>query len=340
MFIIQLWAKECPPFLQALHFCFGMGSLVAPLIAEPYLKESEEEYDHTSNINSSNTFNSSMHSNNTFTKASVTPGDIELMYPYFIISIFTIFVSICFLFLFIKYRETSDHPSRLNVGRHNSKQENIEMKLRIIKIMDPKVQILVVGLTCCFTFIYVGLETSIGTFIPAYSHKGPLQVSKKTGAMMSSAYWFAFTCFRLISVVLSSILGSTWILILNLGNSIIGSVLMLVSQNNVPLFWFACIYIGIGLSSTWGSLFGFMESQFPMTPPIVTCFTVGACIGCSVIPALVGHYVDKDTSTFVYIALGFSVIVAIVFLFVFIICKKWLFKYEVLEKVKAKTNEK
>ncbi|XP_002730956.1 sodium-dependent glucose transporter 1A-like [Saccoglossus kowalevskii] len=34
---ISLWGKRTGPFVQALHFSFGLGAFVSPLIAEPYL---------------------------------------------------------------------------------------------------------------------------------------------------------------------------------------------------------------------------------------------------------------------------------------------------------------
>lgn len=34
---LDLWGRHSAPFMQALHFCFGLGALVAPLVAEPFL---------------------------------------------------------------------------------------------------------------------------------------------------------------------------------------------------------------------------------------------------------------------------------------------------------------
>lgn len=34
---LDLWGRHSAPFMQALHFCFALGALVAPLIAEPFL---------------------------------------------------------------------------------------------------------------------------------------------------------------------------------------------------------------------------------------------------------------------------------------------------------------
>ena len=287
------------------------------MIVEPFLKESEDVDPITSNHTLIG--NETLSQNN----PTLKPNDIELIYPYYMVSIFTTFIAVCFLFMFIKYRETSEHPSR------NERDLDTDDGKGMKKVIRPNVQILVVAMTSLFTCIYVGLEANIGTFIPAYSHKGSLHVSKKTGALMSSVYWLFFTSFRLVAVVLSSMIGSTTILVMNLTNSLIGCVLMIVSQNNVPLFWFACVYIGIGLSSTWGSLFGFIESQFAMTARHVTCFTVGACIGCSFFPAAVGYFIDIDTRIFVYFNVIFSIVVAMLFVAIFMVCNKCLFRYEV-----------
>ncbi|KAL1443358.1 hypothetical protein MTO96_007446 [Rhipicephalus appendiculatus] len=34
---LDLWGRHSAPLMQALHFCFALGALVAPLIAEPFL---------------------------------------------------------------------------------------------------------------------------------------------------------------------------------------------------------------------------------------------------------------------------------------------------------------
>ncbi|XP_053384560.1 uncharacterized protein LOC123537019 [Mercenaria mercenaria] len=37
VFCIQLWGKKNPPYIQTLHFAFGIGAFVAPLLAKPFL---------------------------------------------------------------------------------------------------------------------------------------------------------------------------------------------------------------------------------------------------------------------------------------------------------------
>ena len=37
VWILEIWGSESGPYMQALHFTYGLGSFVAPLICEPFL---------------------------------------------------------------------------------------------------------------------------------------------------------------------------------------------------------------------------------------------------------------------------------------------------------------
>ena len=34
---LELWGQQSAPYMQALHFSFGLGAFIAPLIAAPFL---------------------------------------------------------------------------------------------------------------------------------------------------------------------------------------------------------------------------------------------------------------------------------------------------------------
>ncbi|XP_071122507.1 sodium-dependent glucose transporter 1A-like [Mytilus edulis] len=40
VFCVRLWGVKSPPYMQALHFAFGIGAFIAPLIAQPFLSNS------------------------------------------------------------------------------------------------------------------------------------------------------------------------------------------------------------------------------------------------------------------------------------------------------------
>lgn len=328
IFILKLWAKECPPFLQALHFCFGVGSLLASVIVEPYIKEDgmeEDEYGIQSNNNQIKNHLNETYSNTT--KIQLTPDDIELFIPYYIIAVFGAIVGFLFLISYYKFTETKDHPSRNNACAVIECDEDGK-KVEVVRKIRPNVRIFVIFLTSLFLLIYIGFEKTVGVFIPAYGHKGPLGLSKKTGADISAVYWSLFTCFRLVAVILSGLIGSLGILVVNLCNSIIATITLAAIQTSEPVFWFSCAFMGIGLSSTWGSLFAFMESQFPLDGRIVSCFSFGACLGSSIFPAVMGYVMSIDTRIFVWFCLLFSFLIAAFFMVIYFICKVFLCKIE------------
>ena len=40
--LLQIWGKDHGPWMQALHCIFGLGAMIGPLIAEPFLTERKE----------------------------------------------------------------------------------------------------------------------------------------------------------------------------------------------------------------------------------------------------------------------------------------------------------
>lgn len=37
VWLLDLWGRKSAPFMQTMHFCFGLGALVAPLVAQPFV---------------------------------------------------------------------------------------------------------------------------------------------------------------------------------------------------------------------------------------------------------------------------------------------------------------
>ena len=103
LYLIQLWGKENPPFLQALHFCYGLGALIAPLIAKPFLLPVEPEQGLDVVLN-----DTSIHEN----VMQYTPADVMLIYPYGIVAALHLIPICFFIVLYRLHPITDEHPSR------------------------------------------------------------------------------------------------------------------------------------------------------------------------------------------------------------------------------------
>ncbi|XP_075218706.1 uncharacterized protein LOC142323231 [Lycorma delicatula] len=59
---LDLWGRNSGPFMQALHFSFALGTMIAPLLAIPSVKTQSSEFTHTNNSISLSNFG--IHYNN------------------------------------------------------------------------------------------------------------------------------------------------------------------------------------------------------------------------------------------------------------------------------------
>src|SRR5690348_6117501 len=100
--------KKCD---LALHFCFGLGALIAPLIARPFLLPLER-----SNVSLSTeqpmSLNDNLYDSTTPLPSQYGSEDVMMVYPYGIIGFITLVPACYFLILYLFFRNTKPHPSR------------------------------------------------------------------------------------------------------------------------------------------------------------------------------------------------------------------------------------
>lgn len=257
-----------------------------------------------------------------FSRIKLEPDDIDLFVPYYITAAMGATVGVLFLVMYSRFRETKDHPS-VNVASAKDYNEN-GYKFERCKKVRSGIKMLVIALVSIFFFVYIGLEKTVGVLIPAYGHHGPLKLPKKTGADLTALYWAMFTSFRLVGVILSGMIGTVWILVINFTNSVIATITLAAAQNSEPVLWLSCALLGVGLSSTWGSLIGFLQTQFPVNGRIVSCFSLGTCLGASIFPAIVGYLMSIDSQFYVWFCLLFTLMIALLFATIYTVCRYFL----------------
>ena len=151
--------------MHALHFTFGLGAFIAPLIARPFLfvddSFSETDNNHSISVNLTVGVSESLQ-DSTWT--------IKALYP--LISGYGILSAFFILFYFIKdYRKTND----------SSEKSSIESEENGVKSMNLKFKVLLVGIMSVMFFIYVGMEVAFGTFISVFAVKSDLQFTRPQG---------------------------------------------------------------------------------------------------------------------------------------------------------------
>ncbi|KAI1285404.1 hypothetical protein HDE_11786 [Halotydeus destructor] len=218
VFCLHLWGKENQPFMQSIHFMFGVGGLVSPLIVSPFLAPRPDL---------------STYSNAT---APVDESlvcsliDVDLRWPYVMVAVYTELVALYTMCLFLFYRENTPHPSRLEENTGKNASSKINMSVRN----------LIWVLVAAFTHIVLGMETAISNVLTSFAVMSDLRLTKVTGAYITSAYWFAFTFFRIAAVVYINYVGPFCNLIFELSLIAAANVFLMPWANSVE--W--CLWVG------------------------------------------------------------------------------------------------
>lgn len=349
VFLIHIWGKENPPFMQALHFCYGLGALLAPLIIEPFLLPSREEgllqtsldfleisfSSPLSNVSSSDSLNGNV-THLVISPTKFTPDDVQLIYPYFMIAGYFVVVSSIFLTLWKLSPETPAHPSRIASSNNEvSKVDSINTDKSVIareeheqhEKQQRKYRLLVIAVITLFMHLYCGIENTFGSFISPYAVECDLHLTQQTGALMSSVFWISFTFFRLFAVFYIQFVGNEKNITFNILLTIVSNIIMVPFGNNSEwALWTGSVIMGLGLSSISASVLGYLEDYFQVTSKIAASFMIASCFGHLTIPAILSPFLETYPQLFLWISAIYTILMAMLFAVAVLICRFKLVK--------------
>lgn len=314
VFLIHIWGMKNPPFLHALHFCYGVGALISPLVARPFLLRYPEKGGRES-----------LHG------SQYTREDVQLVYPYFIIAGYFFLVSMFFWILWKVSPQTPRHPSSEGDApddgsddKYNDKEKSVTFDLKSHKRYR---RLLVIALICLFMHLYCGLEIIFGDFISPFVVKSDLHMSQQTGALISSVFWIALTFCRLGAVFFIDYIGVERNIFLNLTFIVISSTILLPFGTSTQWgIWAGSVFMGLGLSSTWPSIYGFMEQYFHVTSRIAASLIISASIANLTIPAIISPLLTAYPQIFVITTAVIAVGMITLFTSITILCRRNLTK--------------
>lgn len=269
---------------------FGIGGFFSPLFAAPFLHPLPEDIPHRQGLNGSigggqksglinhmnDTDNENDHSDPTI-QSIFDYDNLDIQYCYYFVAAFIVGATFFFIYLYIYHRETPPHPSR----------EKNPDAIGTNRTLNPRVKLFVVCLSTVFMYFYVGLEIAMGTLLVSFAVKSDLRLDKVTGAAITSVYWGTFTFFRLVAVFYIEYVGSEMNLYFSLSLILLSNAFFLplaFGINQPWLLWTAAALIGLGTSSVFASVFGFLEEYFPVTEKMTAAFSMAACLGEFILP--------------------------------------------------------
>lgn len=244
--IIHLWGVHNPPFMQFLHFAYGLGAFIAPFLVNPFLLNKETD-------------NQLSVSNSSEPDLIGTSNDVKIQWPFIILSILYLLVLVIFIVIYIYYPENSIHPSRIkrddNVLDQNEKKDKYKLNSPLSKWLN----IFVICIATISMHAYVGVEISFGSLLSPFAVKSNLHMSKSEGSFLTSTYWATYTFLRIFSLIGIIYLSPQLLLIINFGIVMLSNCILVPFANEHRwALWTGSALIGLGCSSIFATMFAFL----------------------------------------------------------------------------------
>jgi fucose permease len=234
--LVWLHGGKVGPFMNALHFFFGVGAFIAPIFVA---------------------------------QAIVLTGDFNA--AYWLIAVLVIPLAV------LMFRLPSPaHPALAEHGEDARPQTNR----------------LLVVLIAVFFFLYVGMEIAFGGWIASYAVTVGFG-DAAAAAVLTSAFWGAFTVGRLIAIPIGARVSPRVIMYTDLiGCAAFALVILLGSGSHLSL-WAGTLGVGFFMASMFATMISFAETKMRITGKITSIFLTGSGLGGMTLPWLVGQLFES-----------------------------------------------
>ncbi|XP_036625219.1 sodium-dependent glucose transporter 1-like [Trichosurus vulpecula] len=294
--ILHIWRGEAAAHLQALHFTFALGAVLAPLLAKLALGSAVPSENHT-------VADMSNHSELTLPPAADLevifgiPANKNFLWTYIVTGTYTLVIFSFFIVLFFQ-----NFPNQ-------EKAKAAAQKTRTAKYQNA-----LLGLLFLFFFFYIGAEITYGSFIFSFAtlYAG---MSESQAAGLNSAFWGTFAACRGMAICFATCLQPGTMIVLNNAGSLISSLLLVIFNKNHICLWVATAVYGASVATTFPSGVSWIEQYMTIKGKSASLFAIGAALGEMVLPVVVGSLQGKypHLPGILYVLLGSAIMTGILF---------------------------
>ncbi|ESO07402.1 hypothetical protein HELRODRAFT_170736 [Helobdella robusta] len=280
--MFNVFGDSVAPFLHALHFCYGIGAFVSPVISEPYLLNEDctvfvETVTDEPNLVVDAQSGLVMYRNDSGEPASTLEEAQEMTkvkYAFWIMSAIQAPVAILVFLLVHKMRSRGWMPVQQEVAQievvatdqaliekklKELEQSNLKTAERLMFMSERKQVIAITVGTATLMFIYDGLQSAFGGYIYAYAVKSIVDLSKTEGAYLNALFWGMFALGRLISIYLATKFTPAFMLLCNIMGCMLSMTLILLLRHNHVILYLGTGVYGLALSSVAPSTISMAE---------------------------------------------------------------------------------
>ncbi|XP_060926581.1 major facilitator superfamily domain-containing protein 4A [Limanda limanda] len=315
--LVKLYQKDSAIFLQALHFFIGLGALVSPLVADPFL--ADDNCVHATNWTSNSSSSSDLeHLRSSLSGHATTLHNIS-QYPLYTEGVVVTRVSYAFwimalinlpvpaVVLALMYHERllpcfNNSPRLLDkdsLPDTSPTQDSGQGHVSWFGCCNPATLrgrpatfFILHALGGAILFITDGIIGSYAGFIYTYAISPPLLMGHKTAGYLNSIFWASITAGRLAFIYLSYKYTAPTLLTFSLlGVILVQCLLMIFYKSSVFLFIGTCV-LGLCISSVFPSMLAFTEDIMDYKGCVTTVLVTSASTGEMMLQLIVGSMIQ------------------------------------------------
>ena len=271
------------PFMNGLHFFFGVGAFLSPMVV-----------------------------------AQVVLSTGEIVWAYWLLALAALPAAAWLT------RLPSPSPMLLQTERrlaHEARNPHPTSDVYAASSRASRNDSLLVAATVAFFFLYVSAEITYGNWIFTYATRLNLG-DATTAALLTSAFWGAFTVGRLIGVPLSTRLRPATILLIDLLGATASVIGVMVFAQSVVALWIGTIATGAFMASIFPTMLTLAARKMNITGEITGWFLVGGGAGAMFTPWLIGQLIEPIGAQITMALVLASLVVALVALGIIVTSSK------------------
>ncbi|NWY67912.1 MFD4A protein, partial [Erithacus rubecula] len=337
MQLVKIYQKDSAIFLQALHFFVGFGALLSPLIADPFLSDTNCILANSTNASSSlPQLRRALPHHPNLSHLELPPRGLlvtRVSYAFWIMALINLPVPIAVFLLLYKERMVpclnGSSPPLLpadELALETRPGDKDELSTPAQRPHTPP------GhedlFSCCqsrnfqgasFTYFAVhitgalvlfmtdGIVGEYSGFVYSYAVEEPLAVVHKVAGYLPSLFWAFITLGRLISIPVSYRMKPATMVFINVVGVLITFLLLLIFSSSVVFLFVGTASLGLFLSSTFPSMLAYTEDILQYRGCATTVLVTGAGIGEMVLQLLVGSIIhDRGSYSFLVCGMIFG----------------------------------
>ncbi|XP_050031631.1 major facilitator superfamily domain-containing protein 4A-like [Dermacentor andersoni] len=296
VYMIRIYSKDVSPFLQALHFFYGIGAFVSPMIAQPFLLN-EDCSVFIDNSSDSMLDQEDMNPSGgglPATSLAEAQRKTHIDYAFWIMALLMVPVVLLALSLvgkqWYRRRLASQDPGTKQAWYESVDDPSVPaIPDKTGKATGTSQIILVALLTAAMMFLYDGLQAAYGGYIYSYAVKGAARLPRADAAYLNALFWGMFAMGRLISIALATKLAPALMLLCNVCGCTLGVTLMLCVPWSKAVLIMGTMLMGIFMSSVFPTALSLAEQCIYVSPRTTSTLVFGAALGEMSMPVILGH---------------------------------------------------